>query len=515
MFDRAPGFKYWGIAYMKNLVEFKHITKRFPGVLALNDINLELKAGEVHVLIGENGAGKSTLMKILSGAYRQDEGELLIDGEAVKRNSPIISSSLGIGMIYQELNLIPELSIVKNIFLGSERKKGIFDDREGMYQEAEKYLQMLHLDIDPNTLVKDLGVGTQQMVEIAKAVSKHSKVLVLDEPTSSLTDSEIRELFSIIRMLKEQGVGMCYISHRLEELYEIGDRVTIMRDGAKVGTYRLDEIRMNEMIEKIAGRKIENLYPRNRIPHGECVLEVKNCSGVGFENVSLKVHAGEIAGLSGLVGAGRTELARAIFGIDGYHSGEILLEGKKVKKNSPREAARAGIGLLPEDRKVQGLALKKNIRENMVVSVLNSLFKNGIVDTKKERTVCGKYVEELQIATPTVEKLAGFLSGGTQQKVVIAKWLMADLKLFIFDEPTRGIDVGAKSEIYRLMDDLVHQGAAVLMISSDLPEVLGMSDRIYVMSQGRITGELDHQEADQKLVLRYAYNQGGQADEER
>ena len=375
---------------MKNLVEFKHITKRFPGVLALNDINLELKAGEVHVLIGENGAGKSTLMKILSGAYRQDEGELLIDGEAVKRNSPIISSSLGIGMIYQELNLIPELSIVKNIFLGSERKKGIFDDREYMYQEAEKYLQMLHLDIDPDTLVKDLGVGTQQMVEIAKAVSKRSKVLVLDEPTSSLTDSEIRELFSIIRMLQEQGVGMFYISHRLEELYEIGDRVTIMRDGAKVGTYRLDEIRMNEMIEKIAGRKIENLYPRNRIPHGECVLEVKNCSGAGFENVSLKVHAGEIAGLSGLVGAGRTELARAIFGIDGYHSGEILLEGKKVKKNSPKEAARAGIGLLPEDRKVQGLALKKNIRENMVVSVLNSLFKNGIVDTKKERTVCNR-----------------------------------------------------------------------------------------------------------------------------
>ena len=500
---------------MEKLLEFRGIGKYFPGVKALDDVSFDLYPGEVHVIVGENGAGKSTLMKVLSGAYTADAGEILLEGKPITRNSPRISEELGIRMIYQELNLVPELSIASNVFLGHELKKGFFVDKRAQEAKADELLRDMGIQVDSRTLVKNLGVGTQQMVEIAKAVSKHSKVLVLDEPTSSLTDSEIRELFSIIRMLKEQGVGMFYISHRLEELYEIGDRVTIMRDGAKVGTYRLDEIRMNEMIEKIAGRKIENLYPRNRIPHGECVLEVKNCSGVGFENVSLKVHAGEIAGLSGLVGAGRTELARAIFGIDGYHSGEILLEGKKVKKNSPREAARAGIGLLPEDRKVQGLALKKNIRENMVVSVLNSLFKNGIVDTKKERTVCGKYVEELQIATPTVEKLAGFLSGGTQQKVVIAKWLMADLKLFIFDEPTRGIDVGAKSEIYRLMDDLVHQGAAVLMISSDLPEVLGMSDRIYVMSQGRITGELDHQEADQKLVLRYAYNQGGQADEER
>lgn len=493
---------------MNNLVEFRHITKRFPGVLALNDINLELGEGEVHVLIGENGAGKSTLMKILSGAYRQDEGDLVIRGETVRHNSPIISSSLGIGMIYQELNLIPELSIMKNIFLGSEKKKGIFDNRDYMYQESKKYLRMLHLDIDPDTLVKDLGVGTQQMVEIAKAVSKKSKVLVLDEPTSSLTDSEIKELFSIIRMLKEQGVGMFYISHRLEELYEIGDRVTIMRDGSKVGTYRLNEIQMNEMIEKIAGRKIENLYPRNRISHGDCVLEVRGCTGNGFKDVSLKVYAGEIAGLSGLVGAGRTELARAIFGVDTYSFGEIYLGGKKVKKNSPREAAREGMGLLPEDRKVQGLALKKNIRENMVISVLSNLYKNGIVNTKKEREVCSGYVDKLQIATPTIEKPVGFLSGGTQQKVVIAKWLMANLKLFIFDEPTRGIDVGAKSEIYRLMDELVQQGAAVLMISSDLPEVLGMSDRIYVMSQGRVTGEISYEEADQNAVLTYAYNQG-------
>lgn len=495
---------------MSNLVEFKHITKRFPGVVALDDINLELNEGEVHVLIGENGAGKSTLMKILSGAYAQDEGELLINGQVIKKNSPILSSSLGIGMIYQELNLIPELSIMKNIFLGNEKKKGIFDDKDYMYQESKKYLDMLHLDIDPETLVKELSTGTQQMVEIAKAISKNSKVLVLDEPTSSLTEAEIKELFSIIRMLKKQGVGMFYISHRLEELYEIGDRVTIMRDGIKVGTYKLDEIQMNEMIEKIAGRKIENLYPRNRIDKpGECVLEIKGCSGDGFRNINMKVYAGEVVGLSGLMGAGRTELARAVFGIDDYYEGEILLGGEKYKKNNPKEAVKAGIGLLPEDRKLQGLALKKNVRENMVISVLSSLNKNGLINTKKEKEVCNGYVESLQIATPTIEKLAGFLSGGTQQKVVIAKWLMANLKLFIFDEPTRGIDVGAKSEIYKLMDELVHQGAAVLMISSDLPEILGMSDRIYVMAQGKITGELSHEEADQETVLTYAYKQGG------
>ena len=489
---------------MKNLVEFKHITKRFPGVLALNDINLELKAGEVHVLIGENGAGKSTLMKILSGAYRQDEGELLIDGEAVKRNSPIISSSLGIGMIYQELNLIPELSIVKNIFLGSERKKGIFDDREYMYQEAEKYLQMLHLDIDPDTLVKDLGVGTQQMVEIAKAVSKRSKVLVLDEPTSSLTDSEIRELFSIIRMLKEQGVGMFYISHRLEELFEIGSRVTVMRDGKHILTEDIQNMDMTRVIEGIAGRKIENLYPHTRKEAGEALLEIRGLSGERFEDVSMTVHAGEIVGVSGLVGAGRTETMRAVFGIDSYRAGEVLVDGKKVPRNSPEKAGRMGMCLLPEDRKVEGLALPLSIRENSVISSLKLLNPGGIVKRAQEKTKVQEYMDRLSIAASTMEKLARFLSGGTQQKVVIAKWLTRNCDILIFDEPTRGIDVGAKSEIYTLMNNLVKQGKSIIMISSELTEVLRMSDRILIMCEGRKTGEISIEEATQEKIMHAA-----------
>lgn len=490
------------------LVEFRHITKRFPGVLALSDISLTLEPGEVHVLIGENGAGKSTLMKVLSGAYSPDEGELLIDGMPVKKNSPSISEKLGVGMIYQELNLIPELSIMRNIFLGHELRKGLVLDTKRMYSESKRYLQMLHLDIDPNTLVKDLGTGVRQMVEIAKALTHDSKILVLDEPTSSLSDSEIRELFSIIRMLKDQGVGMFYISHHLEELYQVGDRVSIMRDGTLVGSFMTQELTMNRMIELIAGRKIEKLYPRNRLAEkGEVVLEVKDCTGGRFSNVSLNVHAGEIVGLSGLVGAGRTELARAIFGADHYQSGEILVSGEKVPRNSTAKAVKAGIGLLPEDRKVQGLSLNYSIRENIVVATLDKIGKGGLTNVSKEKKLCAEYVKRLSIATPTVEKPAGFLSGGTQQKVVIAKWLSADLKLFIFDEPTRGIDVGAKSEIYELMDGLVHQGAAILMISSDLPEILGMSDRVYVMSQGHITGELDHTQATQEKILTLAYGQ--------
>ncbi|MDR1626090.1 MAG: sugar ABC transporter ATP-binding protein [Spirochaetia bacterium] len=500
-FEKGASFK------VANLVEFKNITKRFPGVVALNNASATLREGEVHVLVGENGAGKSTLMKILSGAYTPDAGGLVVGGRAIEKNSPALAAELGISMIYQELNLIPELSVMQNLFLGHEKQKLFFTDNRGMYGEAKKYLEMLNLNIDPKTQVKNIGAGTQQMVEIAKALSKDSRILVLDEPTSSLADSEIKELFRIIKLLRDRGVGMFYISHRLEELYEIGDRVTVMRDGSVIGTYGINEIGMDKMIEQIAGRAIRSLFPHARKEARETVLEVKNCHGDRFRDVSLKVRSGEIVGLSGLIGSGRTELARAIFGIDPYYCGEILLNGKKVPAKNPQKSVARGIGLLPEDRKVQGLSLLKGIRENMVVTSLDRLGRRGFTNMAREKNLCAGYVRSLSIATPSIEKLAGFLSGGTQQKVVIAKWLIADLKLFIFDEPTRGIDVGAKSEIYRLMDGLVGKGAAILMISSDLPEILGMSDRIYVMAEGRIRGELDRGEATQTKILQYAYRQ--------
>lgn len=488
-------------------VEFKHISKSFPGVKALTDISLTLEPGEVHVLVGENGAGKSTLMKILSGAYTADDGELWIEGKRVEKNSPAVASDLGIGMIYQELNLIPELSIARNIFMCNEikGKLRVFNSSRAMNAEARLLMQEINLEEDPTTLVKNISVGSQQMVEIIKAISKQCKVLVFDEPTSSLTAAEIEKLFAMIRKLKEQGVGMFYISHRLEELYEIGDRVSIMRDGCLIGTHSIRELRMEQMIEQIAGRKIENLYPHTRKSPGRSVLEVSHLEGDDFHDVSLYVRAGEIVGLSGLMGAGRTELVQAIMGIDRYHAGRVLINEKPLKKNSVKKAIALGAGLLPENRKQQGLALSLSIRENAVISSLEKLNKRGIVNVKRERSAAEKYRKELSMATPSVEKVTNYLSGGTQQKVVIAKWLMADLELFIFDEPTRGIDVGAKSEIYRLMDELVERGAAVLMISSDLPEILGMSDRIYVMAQGRLTGELDISEADQNKVLTLAY----------
>lgn len=488
-------------------VEFKHISKSFPGVKALTDISLTLEPGEVHVLVGENGAGKSTLMKILSGAYTADDGELWIEGKRVEKNSPAVASDLGIGMIYQELNLIPELSIARNIFMCNEikGKLRVFNSSRAMNAEARRLMQEINLEEDPTTLVKNISVGSQQMVEIIKAISKQCKVLVFDEPTSSLTAAEIGKLFAMIRKLKEQGVGMFYISHRLEELYEIGDRVSIMRDGCLIGTHSIRELRMEQMIEQIAGRKIENLYPHTRKTPGRNVLEVSHLEGDDFHDISLHVRAGEIVGLSGLMGAGRTELVQAIMGIDRYHAGCVLINEKPLKKNSVKKAITLGAGLLPENRKQQGLALSLSIRENAVISSLEKLNKHGIVNVKRERSAAEKYRKELAMATPSVEKVTNYLSGGTQQKVVIAKWLLADLELFIFDEPTRGIDVGAKSEIYRLMDELVERGAAILMISSDLPEILGMSDRIYVMAQGRLTGELDISEADQNKVLTLAY----------
>ncbi|MEA4927773.1 MAG: sugar ABC transporter ATP-binding protein [Candidatus Limiplasma sp.] len=488
------------------ILEFRHVGKTFPGVVALEDINVDLYPGEVHILVGENGAGKSTLMKVLSGAYTATSGELIFQGKRVEKNSPQISAELGISMIYQELNLVPELSVAANIFLGHELKNGPFVDAKAQERRAAELLTEIGIEVDPRTVVKNLGIGTRQMVEIAKALSRNAKVIVFDEPTSSLTDSEIAELFQIIRLLRERGVGMFYISHRLEELFQIGDRVSVLRDGRHILTDSIASLNMETLIENIAGRRIDNLFPHVRKPAGEAALEIRNLSGEKFREVNLTVRAGEIVGVAGLVGAGRSETVRAAFGIDRYASGEVRVRGQVLRRGSPMRANRLGMCLLPEDRKVEGLALPLSIRENMVVSSLRELNPSGLVSAAREREQVKGYVESLEIATSSMDKLVQFLSGGTQQKVVIAKWLLSQSQVFIFDEPTRGIDVGAKSSIYRLMDELVGRGAAILMISSDLTEILGMSDRIYVMSGGAVVGEMDREGATQQEILHLAFS---------
>ena len=492
---------------MSKLLDIRRISKSFPGVKALDDVSLDLEAGEVHVVVGENGAGKSTLMKLLSGVYGPDEGEILINGTAIRKNSPKVAEQLGVAMIYQELTLVSELSVADNIFLGHEITKGIFLDRGEMRRRTEELLASIGIKVSPDTILKNLSIASQQMIEIAKALSKNAKVIVFDEPTSSLTTAEIEELFAIIATLKEKGVGMFYISHRLEEIFEIGDRVTILRDGKKISTSKINAISMEEIVEGIAGRKIENVYVRRFPEKGDVLLEIKDLCANRFKNVNMHVRAGEIVGIAGLVGAGRSEVVRAAFGIDPYDSGEVLVKGEKMPKGNPQHVSERGVAFLPEDRKREGLALSLSIRENAVISALKRLNPGGVVRRREERRVVQGFVNSLEISTPTVEKLVHFLSGGTQQKVVLAKWLVTHAQVFIFDEPTRGIDIGSKSSIYHLMDDLVHQGAGIIMISSELPEVLGMSDRIYVMAQGNIAGELTRQEANQRTVIQLAFSQ--------
>jgi len=492
---------------MSKLLDIRRISKSFPGVKALDEVSVDLEAGEVHVVVGENGAGKSTLMKLLSGVYGPNEGEILIDGAPIRKNSPKIAEQLGIAMIYQELTLVSELSVADNIFLGHEITKGIFLDRAEMRRRTEGLLASIGIGVSPDTILKNLSIASQQMIEIAKALSKNARIIVFDEPTSSLTTAEIKELFAIIATLKKKGVGMFYISHRLEEIFEIGDRVTILRDGKKISTSKINAISMGEIVEGIAGRKIENVYVRRFPEKGEVLLEIKDLCADRFNNISMQVRAGEIVGIAGLVGAGRSEVVRAAFGIDPYESGEVLVKGETMPKGNPQYVSEKGVAFLPEDRKREGLALSLSIRENAVVSALKRLNPGGVVRRREERRVVQSFVNSLEISTPTVEKLAHFLSGGTQQKVVLAKWLVTHAQVFIFDEPTRGIDIGSKSSIYRLMDDLVHQGAGIIMISSELPEVLGMSDRIYVMAQGSIAGELTREEANQRAVIQLAFSQ--------
>ena len=490
------------------LVIMEGIEKRFPGVHAISNGQFDLRAGEVHALLGENGAGKSTLMKVLAGVYTKDAGRILLKGKEVEIHSPRAAQQLGINIIHQELNLMPHLTVAQNIFIGREPRNrfGILDEK-AINEQAMKLFETLRIKLDPRTKVADLTVAMQQMVEIAKALSMGFEVLIMDEPTAALTDTEILELFRIIRELRSKGVGIVYISHRLEEIKQISDRVTVMRDGHFIDTVNASEVTMDKIINLMVGRTIYEGAPE--LPENaatDIVMEVHHLNrGHSVRDVSFRLKRGEILGFAGLVGAGRTEVARAIFGADRPQSGTIQVHGKQVNIHSPRDAVRAGIGYLSEDRKRFGLALGMDVETNLVLATLQRFLRLlGWLDVSKTHETADHYVKALSIKTPGLQQKVRNLSGGNQQKVIIGKWLTANTDILIFDEPTRGIDVGAKSEIYRLLNDLAQQGKGIIMISSELPEVLRMSHRIVVMCEGRITGELPSEEATQEKIMALA-----------
>lgn len=488
------------------ILRLEHVSKLYPGVKALKDVSLGIVKGEIHALVGENGAGKSTMIKIITGAEQPSAGRVYFEGKELASSDISNLIDLGISAVYQEFYLIPSLSIAENIYYGRERKKGIFYDRKAMREDAQKILDELGISLSPDILVKDLSVGYQQLIEIAKAVSRNLKLLILDEPTASLTNNEIDFLFKTIRNLQKKGVTIIYISHRLEEIFELTDRVTIMRDGEYIDTLKTKECNRDSLIKLMVGRELGNSYPvRDKsIISDEVVLEAQHLTNDKLNNVSFKLHKGEILGFAGLVGAGRTETARAIFGADPLVSGTVRLDGKQLAIKSPADAINEGIGLIPEDRKQHGLLLQLPVKENITLSSLEYVSSCNIINNKKEKEACNKLVNDLRIKVSSLETISATLSGGNQQKVVLAKSLATKCKILIFDEPTRGIDVGAKQEIYRLMNRLLEEGHSIIMISSELPELLGMSDRIAVMHEGHITCILNQSEATQELILDYA-----------
>lgn len=488
------------------IVSMKNIVKTFPGVKALDNVNFELRSGEVMALLGENGAGKSTLMKILSGVYTKDGGTMTIFGKEYDNLTPKQAQEVGVAIIHQELNMCRHLSVAENMFLGRERVGTVMLKNAEMEAEAAAILNDLKIDINPRQIVGELPVSRQQMVEIAKALSIHAKVLIMDEPTSALTAKEIDELFRIIRKLKEDGCGIVYISHRLDELKAIVDRVTIMRDGQYITDGDFDSMTMDQIIANMVGREIKEQFPRVECEKGKKIFEVKNLNaGRQVRDISFSLYEGEIVGFAGLMGAGRTETTRAIFGVDPKTGGQIFLDGKEVRISCPMDAIKAGIVLAPEDRKKDGLCTKLSIRHNLALPNLDLVCdKLGVIRNSREDKLCEEAVKNLMIKTPNVEINAANLSGGNQQKVVVGKWLARNSRVVIFDEPTRGIDVGAKVEIYNLMNKLKQEGIAVMFVSSELPEVLGIADRVIVMCDGRITGEVMACETTQNEVLKYA-----------
>jgi ABC-type sugar transport system ATPase subunit len=506
----------------EEILEMKNIIKDFPGVRALDNVNFTLEKGEVLALVGENGAGKSTLVKVLSGVwpYPTYEGDIFLDDQNVRFDNTRQAEEAGIGIIHQELNLLPDLSVAENIFLDRQPLNKLGGIKwEKLYHNAENILSRLNMDIDPRTDLGDLTVGKQQMVEIAKALSLDTRILVFDEPTSALTESEIKELFIVINELRASGVSIIYISHKMEEIKKIADSVVVLRDGSTIGDkIKIDQVTLDEIINRMVGRDIDDLFPSHDFKRGDKTLEVKNISvpdpfnpeKMLVDDVSFSAYKGQILGISGLMGAGRTELVNAIFGVYGKKSeGEVYLNGKQLHIKTPADAIENGIALVTEDRKELGLLLDKNLVMNMTLPSIKNFSSKMVMDNNAERTVTEKYVEELNIKTPSLDVFVEKLSGGNQQKVVIGKWLITDSDVLILDEPTRGIDVGAKTEVYRLMNQLVEQGVTVIMISSELPEIMGMSDRIVVMSEGKKTAELERAETDQETIMKYATGSKG------
>ncbi|MGM0438601.1 MAG: sugar ABC transporter ATP-binding protein [Bacillota bacterium] len=506
----------------EEILEMKNIIKDFPGVRALDHVNFTLEKEEILALVGENGAGKSTLMKVLSGVwpYPTYEGDIHLDDQLLRFKNTREAEEAGIGIIHQELNLLPDLSVAENIFLDRQPLNKFGGIKwEELYDKAEKVLERLNMDIEPRTKLGDLTVGKQQMVEIAKAISLDTRILVFDEPTSALTESEVKELFRVINELRVSGVSIIYISHKMEEIEELADSVVVLRDGATIGDkINIEQVTLDEIINRMVGRDIEALFPTKDFERQEKTLEVKNISVPDpfnpdknlVDDVSFSAYKGEILGISGLMGAGRTELVNAIFGVYGKkREGEIFLNDKLLNINSPADAIDSGIALVTEDRKELGLLLDKDLVMNMTLPSIKKFSTPFAVDDHAERVVAEKYVDELNIKTPGLDIFVEKLSGGNQQKVVIGKWLITDSDVLILDEPTRGIDVGAKTEVYRLMNQLVEKGVTVIMISSELPEIMGMSDRIIVMSEGKKTAELEKSEADQETIMKFATGNKG------
>jgi ribose transport system ATP-binding protein len=497
----------------REIIRMENIHKSFPGVKALKGVNLIVKAGEVHALVGENGAGKSTLIKILMGVYQKDEGEIYIEGEKVQLKNPIQAKAYGLGAVYQDITLAPHLSVGENFFLGKvPLTKSKLVDWKKINKVTKEILEELDINIDPRTLVKDLTVAQQEMVTIAKTVHEEAKLIVFDEPTALLANEETEELFKLISKLKASGVGIIYISHRMEEIFKICDTVTVLKDGAWVNTLLISETDEDSLIAMMVGRSVEDMYSINHPVIGENVLEVKNLTKKGrFKNISLELHKGEILGLFGLVGSGRTDIVRCIFGAEPFDSGEIIINGEKANIKSPADGIKYGIGLLPEDRKTQGLGLSLSVEVNTNLASYEDISSLGVIDLKKESERAEKYKEDLRIKTPSIKQKVRNLSGGNQQKVVISKWLCKNSSIFIFDEPTVGVDVGAKVEIYKLFEQLLANGNSIILISSYLPEVMGLADRVMVISEGKHTGTLTREEfmgvankIDEEKVLKLA-----------